>query len=65
MQELYKERTGEVRQDVPTAALFGIGRQKLREFTDDDRCKFVLWIGGHRKIKREAFERFLEDKFSL
>lgn len=27
------------------AAYSNIGINKLREITDDDRCKFVLWVG--------------------
>ncbi|MCR4776964.1 MAG: helix-turn-helix domain-containing protein [Saccharofermentans sp.] len=43
------------------AELFGIGRNKIRKISDSDDCPFVLWIGSHRKIKREAFEKFLND----
>lgn len=43
------------------AELFGIGRNKIRKISDDENCPFVLWIGSHRKIKREAFEKFLSE----
>ena len=47
------------------AAYFGIGENKLRELTSDEDCKFVLWIGTKRLIKRRQFEQFLEHAFSL
>ena len=47
------------------AAYFGIGENKLREITNDDNCKFVLWIGTKRLIKRKQFEQYLEHAFSL
>ena len=43
------------------AAYFGIGVNKLRELSDDDKCTFVLWVGscymkgvsyGNREKKR-------------
>lgn len=47
------------------ADLFGIGRTKIRELSSDDNCPFVLWIGGHRKIKREEFEAYIKEQFSI
>ena len=47
------------------AAYFGIGENKLRELTNDDNCKFVLWVGTKRLIKRRQFEQYLEHAFSL
>lgn len=47
------------------ADLFGIGRTKIRELSSDDNCPFVLWIGGHRKIKREEFETYIKEQFSI
>ena len=32
------------------AAYSGIGINKLREITNEDRCKFVLWVGSKRLI---------------
>lgn len=45
--------------------LFGIGRGRIREMSNSDRCPFVLWVGGHRRIKREAFEAYLRDQYSV
>lgn len=45
--------------------LFGIGRNKIRTISNDKDCPFVFWIGSHRKIKREEFEKFLSDLNSI
>ena len=33
------------------AAYSGIGINKLREITNENKCKFVLWVGNKRLIK--------------
>ena len=35
------------------ASYFGIGRDKIKEISNDDRCSFVLWVGTKRMIKRK------------
>ena len=47
------------------AAYFGIGMNKLRELAEDENCKFVLYIGSKRLIKRQMFEKYLEQAYSL
>ena len=47
------------------AAYFGIGMNKLRDLTEDEHCKFVLYIGSKRLIKRQMFEKYLEQAYSL
>ena len=47
------------------AAYFGIGQNKLRELTSDENCKFVLWVGTKRLIKRCLFEKYLEQAYSI
>ena len=47
------------------AAYFGIGMNKLRELTEGEQCKFVLYIGSKRLIKRQMFEKYLEQAYSL
>ena len=47
------------------ADLFGIGMGKIRELTDSDNCPFVIWIGSHRKIKRDAFEEYIMRQYSV
>ena len=47
------------------AAYSGIGINKLREITNEDRCKFVLWVGNKRLIKRRQFDQFIEQAYSI
>ena len=47
------------------AAYSGIGRHKLRELTDDERCSFVLWVGSKRLIKRRLLDQFLDNMYSV
>ena len=47
------------------AAYSGIGINKLREITNEDRCKFVLWVGNKRLIKRRLFDQFIEQANSI
>lgn len=47
------------------AAYFGIGQNKLRELTEDPRCKYVLWVGTKRLIKRQLFEQYIDQAFSI
>ena len=48
-----------------TAAYSGIGINKLRTLTDDENCKFVLWIGTKRLIKRRKFDEYIENVYSI
>ena len=47
------------------AAYFGIGMNKLRELTEDEQSKFVLFAGTSRLIKRCLFEQYLEQAYSI
>jgi len=47
------------------AAYFGIGMNKLRELTENERCPFVLYVGSKRLIKRRVFEQYLENTYSI
>ena len=47
------------------AAYSGIGLNKLREITNEEKCKFVLWVGNKRLIKRRMFDRYIEQIYSL
>lgn len=42
-------------------AYTGIGRNKLLELTERRGCKFVIWNGNTRFIKRVKFEEFLDN----
>ncbi len=48
-----------------SAAYSGIGINKLREITNNDRCDFVLWVGTKRLIKRKQLDEFTEQCYSL
>ena len=43
----------------------GIGRNKLRQLTDERNCDFVLWNGSKRLIKRKKLDEFLTGQFSI
>ena len=47
------------------AAYSGIGVNKLRDITNDESCKFVLWVGNKRLIKRRLFDLFIERAYSI
>ena len=47
------------------AAYSGIGINKLRKLTNDDKCEFVLWVGTKRLIKRKKLDEYLEKHFSI
>lgn len=47
------------------AAYFGIGVNKLRELTDDKNCRFVIWCGRKRLIKRKALDEYLKNIYSI
>ena len=47
------------------AAYSGIGINKLREITNNDRCDFVRWVGTKRLIKRKQLDEFTEQCYSL
>lgn len=43
----------------------GIGRNKLRQLSDDDKCPFVLWVGSKRLIKRRELDAYISRMFSI
>lgn len=47
------------------AAYSGIGIGKLREITNGERCRFVLWVGNKRLIKRRLFDEYIESCYSI
>ena len=47
------------------AAYSGIGKNKLRELSDDRNCKFVLWNGNKRLIKRRELDKFTDEAYSI
>ena len=47
------------------AAYSNIGVKKLRELTADQNCPFVLWIGNRRLIKKQKFDKYMNDSYSI
>lgn len=47
------------------AAYTGIGVNKLRDLSADERCEFVLWNGSKRMLKRRKLEDYLERAYSI
>ncbi len=47
------------------AAYSGIGINKLRKLSDCEDCKFVLWIGTKRLIKRQKLDEYLSEQYSI
>jgi len=51
---------------IEEAAVYSnIGRNKLRQLTDDEKCVFVLWVGEKRLIKRKQFDEFIEKAYFI
>lgn len=48
-----------------TAAYTGVGMQKLREISADEKCDFVLWVGSKRMFKRKKLEEHLDRVYSI
>ena len=47
------------------AAYSSIGIGKIREITNDEKCRFVLWVGNKRLIKRRLFDQYIESCYSI
>lgn len=47
------------------ATYSGIGINKIRELSNDERCPFVLWVGSKRLIKRKQFDRYIDCCYSI
>ena len=47
------------------ATYSGIGINKLREITNEKSCRFVLWVGNKRLIKRRLFDQYIEQEYSI
>ena len=47
------------------AAYSGIGKNKLRELSDERNCKFVLWNGNKRLIKRRELDKYTDEAYSI
>lgn len=47
------------------ATYSGIGINKIRELSNDEKCPFVLWVGSKRLIKRKQFDRYIDGCYSI
>lgn len=47
------------------AAYSGIGKNKLRELSDERGCPFVLWNGNKRLIKRRELDKYTDEAYSI
>ena len=47
------------------AAYSGIGINKLRTLSDGEYCRFVLWVGSKRLIKRRRLDEYLDKVYSI
>lgn len=47
------------------AAYSGIGVNKLRELSNEKNCRFVLWVGSKRLIKRRLLDQYIEREYSI
>ena len=47
------------------AAYSNIGEKKLRDITSDLDCKFVLWVGNKRLIKKQKFDQYINSCYSI
>ncbi len=47
------------------AAYSGIGICKLKELTNSEKRKFVLWNGSKRLIKRKQLDEYIDRAYSI
>lgn len=48
-----------------SAAYFGIGQNRISELALQDGCKFVVFVGAKKLIKRKKFEEFLDEQYAI
>lgn len=47
------------------AAYSGIGINRIKDLSNDEKCPFVLWVGKKRLIKRKRFDDYIENQYSI
>lgn len=47
------------------ASYFNIGKDRIRQLSNDPNCRFVLFVGDKRLIKRRLFEEYLDGMYSI
>lgn len=48
-----------------SAAYFGIGQNRIADLALQDGCKFVVFVGSKKLIKRKKFEEFLDEQYAI
>ena len=44
---------------------FGVGQNRLAKLASQDGCKFVVFVGAKKLIKRKKFEEFLDEQNAI
>lgn len=44
---------------------FGVGQNRLAKLASQDGCKFVVFVGAKKLIKRKKFEEFLDEQYAI
>ena len=47
------------------AAYSNIGVKTIKAISNDDRCRFVIWVGNKRLIKRKLFDEYIDEMYSI
>lgn len=47
------------------SAYSGIGINRIKDLSNDEKCPFVLWVGKKRLIKRKRFDDYIENQYSI
>ena len=47
------------------AAYSNIGQCKIRELISEKNCPFVMFVGKKQLIKRKAFEKYIDQTYSI
>ena len=47
------------------AAYFGVGQNRLAKLASQAGCKFVVFVGNTKRIKRKKFEEFLDEQYAI
>lgn len=47
------------------AAYSGIGINRINEMARKPNCKFTLWVGKKKLIKRKVFDQFIENETEI
>lgn len=44
---------------------FGVGQNRLAKLALQDGCKFVVFVGNKKLIKRKKFQEFLDEQYAI